>query len=102
MKINLLDDTVNLDGLQLPMLIALWWAGKEYRAQGMESMTITSARDGKHMKGSLHYCGCAVDLRIWGLPDAKGLANRLRRNLSQEFDVILEDTHLHVEFDPKR
>lgn len=102
MKIQLLDNSVNLDGLQLPMVLAIWWVAQVYRKQGMESLTITSARDGEHMKGSLHYCGAAVDFRIWGLPDPKAAADELKRQLDKEFDVVLESTHLHVEFDPKR
>jgi hypothetical protein len=102
MKIRLKDESVNLDGLGLPMVIAIWWAAREYQAAGMETLTITSARDGKHSPGSLHECGLAVDLRIWGLPDPKALADRLRRQLDKEFDVVLEPTHLHIEFDPKK
>lgn len=102
MKMHLADNSVNLDGLNLPMLIALWWAGRVYQKQGMETITVTSARDGQHMKGSLHYCGCAVDLRIWGLPDPQAAESELKRQLDKEFDVVLEQTHLHIEFDPKK
>ena len=102
MKLQLKDNSVNLDGLRMPMLLALQRAGRIYQAQGMESLVVTSARDGEHMAGSLHYCGCAVDLRIWGLPDPVSAADRLRRELPTAFDVWLESTHLHVEFDPAR
>lgn len=102
MKIRLSDNSVNLDGLGLPLILAIWWAAREYQDAGMETLTITSARDGKHMQGSLHYCGLAIDLRIWGLPDPNAVADRIRRQLDREFDVILESDHLHIEFDPKR
>lgn len=102
MKIQLKDESVNLDGLQLPMVLALWWTAHEYRRQGMDSITVTSARDGKHVAGSLHPVGLALDFRIWNLPDPAGLADRLRRQLDREYDVILEADHLHVEFDPKK
>lgn len=64
---------------------------------------ITSACDGKHGRNSLHYKGLATDYRTWVIckklrPE---LANRVRQALGPDFDVVLEDTHLHVEYDPK-
>lgn len=101
MKIQLKDPTVNLDGLAAPMLLALMAACREYQAQGLESVVITSARDGKHMNASLHYCGNAVDLRIWGLRSPERARANLSRRLGKKYDVILKPTHLHIEFDPR-
>jgi len=102
MRIRLKDDSINLDGLVLPIVWAIYKAGLQWQHEGHESITITSARDGQHMDGSLHYDGAAVDLRIWGIADPTATADRLRRDLPREFDVILEADHLHLEFDPAR
>jgi len=62
---------------------------------------ITSANDSKHRVDSLHYRGRALDYRIFDVPaDVLPTIHRiLRWNLSPEFDVILEDDHLHIEYD---
>lgn len=66
--------------------------------------TITSATDGEHSDNSLHYAGLALDIRTWYLSDdgKQELAERLRAALGAEFDVVVEPTHIHVEFDPDR
>lgn len=69
---------------------------------------ITSANDGRHMDGSLHYAGRAVDLRTRDLhPDIIGkLVLSLRRRLNGDeklnrpYQVIQESDHLHVEWQP--
>jgi len=65
---------------------------------------ITSTTDGKHMPGSLHYKGLAVDLRIRDLaPDEqKRYYNDLKFALSKLCDVILEKDHIHVEYQPSK
>lgn len=72
--------------------------------------TVTSITDGKHRAGSLHYEGLAFDVRTWvpGRPgvqlpsDVKErIAKELRLALGKEFDVVVEGTHIHIEFDPK-
>lgn len=64
---------------------------------------ITSTTDGKHKKGSLHYRGLAVDLRIKDLTaDKKKLYfDALKFALMRLCDVILESDHIHVEYQPK-
>jgi hypothetical protein len=69
-------------------------------------MVVTSMRDGKHMEGSLHASGHAVDLRTHDLsPEAaREWARRVAKFLDEQgFDVVLEISppHLHIEFDPK-
>lgn len=70
--------------------------------------TLTSALDGEHSDGSLHYRGRALDFRSKHIaPHSKDLAlAALRRNLGPEFDVLLEgrgtdNEHWHIEHDPK-
>lgn len=72
-----------------------------YRDFG-HSPVITSGTDGRHRADSLHYSGNALDLRIRHIPpeDRVALTASLASSLGEEFDVILEADHIHVEFDP--
>ena len=70
---------------------------------------VTSACDGSHMKGSLHFEGRGWDWRVWGLRDPGQTADRIRvraQALSQKYDVIFGDAahldHIHTEFDIKK
>ncbi len=67
------------------------------------NLVITSVVDGKHSRGSLHYPGAAFDVRTRDRSAAsiKRFVARLRRRLTDEFDVVVESTHVHVEFQPK-
>jgi hypothetical protein len=67
-----------------------------------ESCTITSVTDGKHGPHSHHGKGCAFDLRIRSLTSTPGptKVEMLQEALSNQFQVILEKDHIHVEFDP--
>ena len=63
---------------------------------------ITSVCDGEHGPNSLHPKGRAFDFRIWYLPaqTRADVANALQARLGDEFDVVLEHDHIHVEWDP--
>tara|TARA_Y100000310_G_scaffold312514_1_gene359886 strand:- start:1701 stop:2024 length:324 start_codon:yes stop_codon:yes gene_type:complete len=63
---------------------------------------ITSAVDRKHKRGSKHYSGQAIDLRSGDLDAAQiaNLAELLINALGDEFDVVVESTHIHIEYDP--
>lgn len=63
------------------------------------SLVVTSVSDGKHSAGSLHYVGLAADLRLPA--DPPGFVGRLRAALGDEYDVVLEGDHIHIEFQPK-
>ncbi len=62
---------------------------------------IVHVMDGKHHKGSRHYVGLAFDMRIWYLDSPQAFAEELQRILGIHYDVVLEKTHIHVEYDPK-
>lgn len=66
------------------------------------SPVITSGMEGKHSSGSLHYAGLAFDFRTRHVkPDSRfELAARLQAELGEEFDVVLEADHIHIEWDP--
>lgn len=68
----------------------------------------TSALEGKHRSGSLHYRGHAIDLRTNDLPLSTKyrLLEELRSELGDGYDIIIEHVgrpqeHIHLEWDPK-
>jgi len=90
---------VRIRGMGPEILLAVVVAHELFRERG-ESMTITSCTDGVHKDGSLHYTGCAVDLRLPVLHSI--LVDALRSRLGTDYDVVLEKDHIHVEYDQKR
>ena len=68
-------------------------------------MVLTSITDGRHSVGSLHYTGQAFDVRIRNIPRGNEwmdvLTKRLKGALGDDFDVVLESDHYHIEHDPK-
>ena len=69
-------------------------------------LLVTACRDGKHMEKSKHYIGDAVDIRLasrWVTTANVDLAvlNEGRAALGDQFDLIIESDHFHLEFDPK-
>ena len=64
--------------------------------------TMTSGIEGSHSHTSLHYSGCAFDLRTRNVPDPKLLSDSIREALTTDFDVILERTHIHIEYQPRQ
>lgn len=98
------DKTVNLNGLVYPLNTKLYdierciqiREGEEY------SMTITSACDGKHMENSKHYSGNAIDIRTFDMNFAIYNKHLIQNILGNDYDVVLEDNHIHIEYDPKK
>jgi hypothetical protein len=64
---------------------------------------VTSVVDGKHSHGSLHYAGYAMDLRTRHLTptDQSLIVSALKKALTDEFDIVLEENHIHIEYQPK-
>jgi len=93
---------VSLRGLQPPMVIALLTAHGIWSRRGHSELTVTSATDGQHMAGSLHYVGLGIDLRYPSPSSGPRLVSDLYDALGEEFDVIDAGTHIHVEFQPDR
>lgn len=91
-----------IDNLQPEIVLGILIAEGVYDSLGVD-LVITEVTGSKHQKGSLHYVGLAVDLRSRDFSKEQlpvVLAN-LRENLGTEFDVVYEQDHVHVEFDPK-
>lgn len=98
------DDSVDMERAHAPSIDPIIDAAKELYEPTEQALVITSAADGTHSEGSLHYDGKALDLRIWHLPDPGSVAERLQEKLGPDYDVVYgpsHDTHIHVEYDPE-
>ena len=67
-------------------------------------LVVTCTTDGQHMKKSFHYTGEAFDIRTRRLTvvEKTRLYNEIKlelQKLSEYFQVVMEDTHIHVEHD---
>lgn len=88
------------------MLLALSRIEQIYNKFGY-SLVVTSTDDGHHKVGSLHYHGLAADIRSRELSDADrdsivhAISTRLT-DLDPNYQVIVESTHIHVEYDRRR
>lgn len=92
---------VRVRAMQPEILLAVVIAHELFRERA-ERLVITSCTDGRHKDGSLHYTGCAVDLRLPMLTVQRDqVVKELAERLSAEYDVVLEADHIHVEYDPK-
>ncbi len=97
-----LKNNVRLKGLQPQILIAVMVANDVYRQHGKE-LVITSVNDSKHGTNSIHYKGNAVDLRTHYFDNQERLEvyREIKSRLIVDFDVVLENNHIHIEYDPK-
>lgn len=93
---------VSIDRLSRPMRRSLNPTDKVFRKHNMEPV-ITSTYEGSHSPSSLHY-----DLFLFGAVDyrrpkrdAEIIVKELQEELGENYDVVLEKTHIHVEYDPK-
>lgn len=95
---------VTIHGLQPQMVLAVIATHAIYASMGVE-LVITAGNDGKHMQGSKHYSGNAIDIRTYNLPDPKRnapeIVRQLQQDLGRDYDVIFEGDHIHIEYDPK-
>ncbi len=93
---------VRLTGIRPEILFALMTDERAYNRAGHE-LVVTSCVDGKHGRASLHYSGAAVDLRTRDVPAdlVQAIVAEIREALGADFDVVLEDTHLHIEYQPQ-
>ena len=91
---------VILAGLNIKMRNVLTLAEDIWEAHDQE-LVVTSGLDGVHSAGSLHYYGLALDFRTkYFRPGEKNLvADELRQALQGDYDVVVENSHIHVEYD---
>ena len=64
-----------------------------------QEVVVTSTYEGDHGAGSLHYANDAFDVRYPGL-EIIGVQTRLRNKLGNDFDILGEKDHIHIEYDP--
>lgn len=102
-----LKEGVSLRGCKSEILFALQVAEGVWTSKGAPELVVTCGSDGRHHRGSLHYLGQAVDLRTYNLPGgyrgqgAQEATEELQDRLGDEYDVVLEFNHVHIEFQPK-
>ena len=104
-----LKKSVSLIGLRPEMLLGLVIASEVIDAYRHVTV-VTSVNDSGHSFGSLHFAGAAVDIDFSEdlvVDDQIAIAAAVRDRLTSEFDVVPEDvgkpnSHLHIEYQPKR
>ena len=101
--ISLKNESVNLTGLSTQMCFAILVAASIFLEYGKPTV-ITSANDGEHKRNSKHYRGDGIDFRTRHLTsdEEQSIVHAITTALGPDFDVVLESTHLHIEYDPKR
>lgn len=93
---------VKTAGMQPEIMLAICITKDVYLKHGRE-LVITSIMDGKHKEGSKHYIGQAFDTRTryFSNDDRDKVASEIAEALGDDYDVVIESTHLHIEHDPK-
>ena len=94
---------VSLRGIRPETVIGMIIVSEAYKKYDARCQ-FTSITDGQHSVASLHYVGFAFDCRTISIdPDkVQKIVLECKRALNSEWDVVLEDDHLHVEYQPKR
>jgi hypothetical protein len=68
---------------------------------GAKELRITAIRNGStHLPESFHSTGDAVDFEV--IIDSTYDIDKLRKELGNNFDVVIEKDHIHVEYDPDK
>ena len=98
----MLAEGVTLRHLTGPMAFAATVVEGAYRELGFDAI-VTCCDGGNHSNTSLHYVGAALDFRTNFMTDEQkqALHAKLVARLGQDFDAVLESSHLHLEHQPK-
>jgi len=93
---------VKIASLKPQLIIAIIVANDVYAAHGQE-LVITSVDDSKHGATTLHGQGMAFDCRTSYFKPGEGaiVATEIRERIDQDFDVVYEGDHIHIEYDVK-
>jgi len=91
-----------VNGLRTEILLAVMIADSVYKRHSKE-LVITEGTGGKHGHGSLHYVGQAIDIRTnyFTKEQTELVASEIKEALNEQYDVVIEKTHMHIEFQPK-
>lgn len=95
-------DGVVMSGLQIQMRPVLTLADHIWHQLGHE-LVVTSATEGTHRPGSLHYYGYALDLRTRYFDnkkarEAESLLKHALQDIDKRYIVMWEGTHMHIEW----
>lgn len=94
---------IKISGIRAELVLAILIAEGVYDKHDTD-LVITSVVDGKHSYTSLHYSGSALDIRTRNIPEIYNkeiMAGEIRESLSDEYDVVVESNHIHIEYQPK-
>jgi hypothetical protein len=90
---------VDISRLKPPIRKKLSKVHALYEALG-EHMIITCAYDGNHLAGSFHYAHLAIDL-AYPLKMSNSFRDDLKAVFGPDYDIVFEQNHIHIEYDPK-
>jgi len=90
---------VDISRLKRKIRKTLCIVDKIHQKHGIE-LVITSTYDGNHSACSYHYANDAYDIR-WRPHYGKDIYKEIKKALGDDFDVVLEKDHIHIEYDPK-
>ena len=95
-------DGVSVDGIKKEIITLIAILNCYFYLRIGKPLVITSCTDGKHMKGSKHYSGYAIDIRTRHLnvQEIEKLIIWFKNSYDKEYDIVLEKDHIHVEYDP--
>lgn len=96
-------DSVKVDGVKKETVELMLLLNTFFVRQLSKPFLVTSCTDGKHMKGSKHYSGYAVDIRSRHLTEREIgiLLSWFNACHDKQYDMVVEKDHIHVEYDPK-
>jgi len=94
---------VRVTGIRPEIMLAVITANDACREAGVDCV-ITSVIEGKHDIGSLHYAGAAIDIRTRNMSAEQQhtVVNLLSLSLGDDYDVVHESDHIHIEWQPKQ
>lgn len=97
-----------IEGIRPEILLGVCVVHSVFQTYSVPLMTITEGTGGKHMEGSKHYQGLAVDIRSKNIPEMakNAILKECQVNLGENFDFLLEQAgeageHFHLEYDSR-
>jgi hypothetical protein len=95
-------DGARIVGIRTELVFAIIVVNNIFSSHNLDCV-VTCGLDGKHAVNSLHYVGCALDIRLPSTAEMQGvIITEMKRYLDDEFDVVLENDHYHLELQPKK
>lgn len=89
---------VDISRLKRPIRRALGAVDRLWRRETGQEAVVTSTYEGNHDPSSLHYEHLAFDIRF---APSFLMKEKLQKELGDDFDVVKEGTHYHIEYDPE-